>query len=154
MSSEAITKNDLIAILSELGMPYSMLDYYPIGSYFWTSDADYNPEDSMGGEWELMDEGITLVSAGQTYTVQSGTSKDGGEETVTLNTNQIPSHTHPSPSNGQFIINKSQSSGYAFAFSAGSYYRMAASETGARGGGQAHENMPPYKAAYCWHRIG
>ena len=60
------------------------------------------------------------VGVGSSYALND----KGGANTVTLNTNQMPSHTHPSPSTGAFIVNKSQSSGYAFAFSSGSYYRL------------------------------
>ena len=153
MSSEAITKNDLIAILNELGMPYSMLDYYPIGSYFWTSDASYDPNITMGGEWELMDEGVTLVSAGETYTIQSGTSADGGAATVTLTVDEMPSHNHKAHFYYRNTVNYTSGSAARPYTSSGSLSTPNWVEIDNEGGGQAHENMPPYKAAYCWHRI-
>lgn len=36
---------------------------YPIGSYYWTSEETFNPNDSFSGEWEKIDAGVTLVSA-------------------------------------------------------------------------------------------
>ena len=151
MSSEAITRNDLIAILQELGHPFSPLDYYPIGSYFWTSESSYDPNISMGGTWELMDEGITLVSAGETYTIQSGTAKDGGEAKVTLTTNQMPAHSHIRNGNGGYDNNFSTGSGRTIPTNNSTGNRNNV-RTASEGGGQPHENMPPYKAAYCWHR--
>ena len=51
MDNEAITKNDLRAILQELGMPFTPLDYYPIGAYFETSDSTFDPNVTFGGTW-------------------------------------------------------------------------------------------------------
>lgn len=51
MDNEAITKNDLRAILQQLGMPFTPLDYYPIGAYFETSDSTFDPNTVWGGTW-------------------------------------------------------------------------------------------------------
>lgn len=104
-----------------------------------------------GGTTWIQHSGYMLRGATSGVTANSATS-NGGAETVTLTVDQIPSHTHPNPSGGAFIINKSVTSGYAMAFGAGSYNRTSASATGSRGGGQAHENMPPYKNVYIWER--
>ena len=104
-----------------------------------------------GGTTWIQHSGYMLRGATSGVTANSATS-NGGAETVTLTVDQIPSHTHPNPSDGAFIINKSVTSGYAMAFGAGSYNRTSASATGSRGGGQAHENMPPYKNVYIWER--
>lgn len=104
-----------------------------------------------GGTTWIQHSGYMLRGATSGVTANSATS-NGGAETVTLTVDQIPSHTHPNPSDGAFIINKSVTSGYAMAFGAGSYNRTSASATGSRGGGQAHNNMPPYKNVYIWER--
>lgn len=104
-----------------------------------------------GGTTWIQHSGYMLRGATSGVTANSATS-NGGAETVTLTVDQIPSHTHPNPSDGAFLINKSVTSGYAMAFGSGSYNRTSASATGSRGGGQAHENMPPYKNVYIWER--
>lgn len=146
---------------------------HPVGSYYWTSDANFDPNNDWGGTWELMSEGLTLVSAGNTYPIQSGTTKDGGEATVTLSTSNLPAHTHGSKSltghlsittvaqsstgssgivsvesggTGQYTGTNSQSRNYA------KFNLDATHEHSSVGSGTAHNNMPPYKAAYCWHR--
>lgn len=66
----------------------------------------------------------------------------GGEATHVLTIPEMPAHTHP-PDSGFSLW-----TGYA----SGSYYRMSTgggvwgtfSETGPAGGGQPHNNMPPY----------
>ena len=73
-----------------------------------------------------------------------------GAETVTLSVNQIPAHNHtlnaqsgagtqPSPSNGVWAA----SSLNQFSGSAGTG-QMAASSIASAGGGQPHDNMPPF----------
>lgn len=54
MSSQAITKNDLLAIFEGIGVkpPFTPLDYYPIGAYFETSDSTFDPNEEWGGTWE------------------------------------------------------------------------------------------------------
>ena len=121
---------------------------YPVGSYYWTSDGNFLPADVFGGRWEKIDAGVTLVSAGTGYTVRSGTAKDGGEETHTLDVSEMPAHTHRID---YVYYNRgsgsSQTMGYLSSQQQSNY-----ANTGSTGGGGAHNNMPPYKCAYCWHR--
>lgn len=50
------------------GLMTALLDLiYPVGKYVWTSDADWDPNDIIGGTWELIPEGQALISAGTTY---------------------------------------------------------------------------------------
>lgn len=138
---------------------------YPVGAYLWTSDSTFRPADAYGGTWELLDEGIALVSAGQTYTVRSGTAKDGGAATHTLTIAEMPSHTHTQNAHKHTAPSYNQS-GYATG-STNRRYPVSVSDPGRQadwatadatatnqntGGGGAHNNMPPYKCAYCWHR--
>lgn len=153
------TNKTLVAAINEVR---SMV--YPVGSYLWTSDAGFDPNVTFGGTWEKMDEGIVLVSAGTNYTISSGTAKDGGEATHKLLENEMPSHLH-SAVNGQagFLAYKwnesvgrsrlgSSSTGkYVFA-ATDSGDLMYAAQCGAAGGTSAHNNMQPYKNAFCWHR--
>ena len=49
--SEAITKNDLLKIFEELGFTNPLNRFYPVGSYYETSDANFNPNTAWGGTW-------------------------------------------------------------------------------------------------------
>lgn len=76
--------------------------FYPVGSYYETSDTTFNPNTAWGGTWILETEGIVHVSAGSNYTISHASdndgagAKDGGEATVTLTSAQsaMPSHHH------------------------------------------------------------
>ena len=83
--------------------------FYPVGSYYETSDSTFDPNNAWGGTWYQEIEGQVHVSAGSNYTVSGadttstvgsetrvGTNR-GGEATVTLTANQsgVPQHTHP-----------------------------------------------------------
>ena len=81
----------------------SFLDlFYPVGSYYETSNGDFNPNNEWGGVWEKELEGQVHVSSGSNYTISGaiaddgrGTS-DGGATSVTLTSAQsgLPSHGH------------------------------------------------------------
>lgn len=69
--------------------------FYPIGSYYETSDSSFDPNVSFGGTWEEMHDGTTLISEGaywNTTAAQPG-EKIGNVQTW-LTMNQIPAHTH------------------------------------------------------------
>lgn len=90
--------------------------------------------DGTNGTPDLRDRFI--VGAGSAY----GVGDTGGSNTVTLTAAQMPEHSHdiisyrPSGSGGSYISGTSSStSGSAIA-------------TQSAGGGQAHENRPPYYA--------
>ena len=121
---------------------------YPVGFYLWTSDSNYDPNVNLGGTWELMDEGLTLVSAGRTYTVSPGTSKDGGEATHQLTVNEMPAHAH----NALMRYNAGATTGYGIEPTGNVNLTWSGGKVQNTGGGQAHNNMQPYKNAYCWHR--
>lgn len=119
--------------------------FYPVGTIYETRDGTFNPNTAWGGEWEkLMDK--FLVGAGNEYAI--GT--EGGEKEHTLTIDEMPSHTHAW-------------AGYWRTPNSGSYQAQSAERistdplrdpsTDARGGDQAHNNMPPYIAVNIWKRI-
>lgn len=149
---------------------------HPVGSYYWTSDGNFLPEDVFGGRWEKIDAGVTLVSAGTGYTVTSGTAKDGGSEDSI-----VPYHRHSvsEQSTGNMSANSSHSHTVGYvnykrasttaATTAVSYaeatsnkttssesvqhtHKVPSHNTGYEGTSGTGANMPPYKCAYCWHR--
>lgn len=121
---------------------------FPVGSYFLTSDAT-NPGNIIGGKWELIKDRF-IIGAGNSYSVNS----QGGEASHTLSVDEMPHHSH----------SISHFPGY-FAFGGeitevgpreGRGYRTQLSDlsTGWTGLSKPHNNIPPYIAAYIWHRTG
>ena len=96
------------------------------------------------------------VGAGDTYDAGD----TGGEAEVTLTSNQMPSHNHTPDTNANFVtVDKGRnlgmtakrsytatnSSGFSYVGSDGGSAGIGEREvTGSAGGGQPHENMPPY----------
>ena len=148
---------------------------YPIGSIY-MSTINTNPADLLGGTWvELQDR--FLIGAGNTYELGA----TGGESTHVLTVNEMPSHTHAqnahSHTQAQHRHNFEVGTGYYNDSYGGnnskaptgtqasrvngnffdtSYTTPTINSTTATnqntGGGQAHNNMPPYLAVYMWKR--
>lgn len=53
---------------------------YPVGSYYETSDANFDPNITWGGTWSLLSEGQVLLSAGTNYIA----GREYGKNSVTL----------------------------------------------------------------------
>jgi microcystin-dependent protein len=77
----------------------------------------------------------------------------GGQETVTLNTQQMPSHSHGAAASGEGGTAATPNGGvWAGSTARDSIYAATANTTmspaaiAATGGGQPHPNMPPYQA--------
>lgn len=73
--------------------------FYPVGSYYETSNTSFNPNTSWGGTWVEESDGTVLVSecggssAGTARPVIKVGDK-GGEYWHKLTVNEIPSHNH------------------------------------------------------------
>lgn len=126
---------------------------YPVGSVYMSAN-DTDPAVIFGGVWEKIQNKF-LLSAGESYELGS----TGGQAQVTLKTEQIPGHTHDvnDYSYGRWgvgITGYNDSVGY----NAPSIRGLAGAGTGgilkaaSTGGGQAHENMPPYLVVNMWKR--
>lgn len=75
--------------------------FYPVGSYYETSDTTFNPNTAWTGTtWVLETEGQVHISGSTSGTYQVNgaptDTNDGGASTVTLTTDEIPAHTHGS----------------------------------------------------------
>jgi hypothetical protein len=130
----------------------TVLDCYPVGSYYETSDSSFDPNTAWGGTWELETEGQVHVSAGSTYGVSGALSNttDGGEKTHTLSVNEMPSHAH-----ALYYYNTSGDKSFGYQYqNKGRQSTEATSGSGIvnTGGGQAHNNMQPYIVVNRWHR--
>lgn len=77
----------------------------------------------------------------------------GGSETVTLTVNQIPEHRHMTPSRIYTGADSNRTQGYVVDDGTNFvYYDANRTATGYTGGGQAHDNMPPYLSVNMWKR--
>jgi len=120
--------------------------FYPVGSVY-ISFSTTNPSTYFGGTWERVKGRFLLGADDGSYTLNA----TGGEANHTLSINEMPSHNHgyttgrwywAESSGGGDIINSQSETSYTF--------RRGTENTG---GGQAHNNMPPYIVVYIWRRI-
>ncbi len=129
---------------------------YPVGSIYMSINST-DPSELFGGEWERIKDTFLLAS-GDTYNGGS----TGGEATHKLTVNEMPSHTHIQNQHrhqqyGNYSSGSSgSSSGYMHSSNrsittVNTNYTTATNQN--TGGGQPHNNMPPYLAIYCWVRI-
>lgn len=123
---------------------------HPVGSFF-ASTENVDPATLYGGTWErIKGRFIYSIDDGETAGVT------GGEKTHTLTTDEMPSHVHapnqwvqvvsPSGNTGTIGQTGNKTGPYKDFVSAQNY------NSSAVGGGQAHNNMPPYYGAYVWRR--
>ena len=125
---------------------------YPVGSIY-ISVNDTNPGTLFGGTWEQINDRF-LLACGSTYEAGS----TGGEATVSLQVNNLPPHDHTERLPESFRISANAGSGGYVSdatnpktpYAGGTY--SSSVKTGTTGGGQAHNNMPPYLAVYVWKR--
>ena len=121
---------------------------YPIGSIY-MSINETNPSELFGGEWEQIKDTFLLAS-GDTYSNGS----TGGEATHTLTTNEMPTHSHSIGKGGalHLLNNSATASGSGHVTNWSNHYNTQL-DTNDTGGGQPHNNMPPYLAVNVWVRI-
>lgn len=123
--------------------------FYPVGSIYMSLN-DTDPRYIFGGVWERLEAGRFLISAdiaSTTSTYIAGNT--GGEATHLLTVDEIPSHLHTSYGFAEVIDGS------------GTYPVMGARTDGiggeratrSTGGGEPHNNIPPYLAVYMWKRI-
>lgn len=112
---------------------------YPVGSIY-MSYNNTSPQSFIGGTWVKI-EGRFLLAAGGGYTAGA----TGGAATHTLTLDQIPPHSHVS----NWIAS---TPGQELGFGGINGVHSDSLVTGAAGGGQAHNNMPPYLVVHMWRR--
>ena len=129
----------------------SLIDmFYPVGSIY-MSVSNVSPSVLFGGTWQQIQDTF-LLAAGTTYTAGN----TGGEATHTLIADEIPSHTHNyaeyvgsvgwSGTSSYNIVKTNNTDGYTNTNTDGNLATLST------GGGQAHNNMPPYLVVYIWKR--
>ena len=131
---------------------------YPVGSIYMSINS-VNPASLFGGTWEQI-HGRFLLASGSPdantdnrfgaiaggWNANSGST--GGQDYHTLTVEEMPSHTHES----QYV---KPEAGYAAAGMMGSTAAnwWSVDYIRATGGGQKHNNMPPYLAVNMWKRV-
>lgn len=122
---------------------------WPVGSIY-TSTKPTDPHELFGGTWEPIQDTF-LWCAGPKHA--AGTT--GGEETHTLTIEEMPAHSHQYNRLPQAFANTDYSGNIQANFN--SSVRLSSNteyvQTHNTGGGGPHNNMPPFRSVYCWHRI-
>lgn len=132
---------------------------YPVGSLYFNANTSTNPNTLLGfGSWSRFGQGRMILSQGNGYANGS----TGGAATHTLTTSEMPSHSHN-------WAGKNGNSNYGTGandvhYTQGGESSDDAIRTGGTartdpgrfttdvGGGQPHNNMPPYITVYVWQR--
>lgn len=104
------------------------------------STSSTSPQTLFGGTWQRIQDRF-LLCAGATYAAGS----TGGEASHTLTVNEMPAHSHG-------LVGDSQDWGLGGKPYFGTSQYDETVETTSVGGGQAHNNMPPYLSVYAWRR--
>lgn len=142
------TDNDISAIQQLINAMWSKI--YPVGSIY-ISTVSTSPSTLFGGTWEQIKDRFLLAS-GTTYTAGA----TGGEATHTLTVNELPENMGTfrtlswgvdNTTTGAFSMTEQLADR---ADTAGNLYGTAQYKLS--GGGQPHNNMPPYLAVYVWKR--
>lgn len=155
--------DDSDSVLNELdsdldGLIESFLNKaYPVGIVVPFANA-FDPN-TLGGTWERFANGRTLVGVDENDTNFNSVKKTGGSSTVTLNTNQLPSHYHTE--NDQLYAYSTSANYVKQGTSTTEQFRMNTTykigkdkfKTESSGGNQAHTNLQPYTTVFYWVRI-
>ncbi len=155
-TSENVPKTKVVKAYVDKTAKELLNTVYPVGSIYLSVNSA-NPSTLFGGTWERLKDRF-LLGAGDSYAAGAV----GGEAEHTLSVNELPSHNHQIT---PIIKNSSGDSmttnGYTIVHASDNL--LAPNQTltastlyggysGNTGGGQAHNNMPPYLAVYMWKR--
>lgn len=153
----SLTEKDLTALIEERISKAiaekdaeSGLAAHPVGSLYWSSDST-EPSELFGGSWERVKDKF-ILAAGDSYAAGAV----GGEAEHTLTVDEMPAHKHKSRFKNAWTASGTGGGNW---FDSSAYYwgkdeEYAEIETALSvGGGEAHNNMPPYEVYYCWKRV-
>ncbi len=151
-STNAVTQNsaDLVesgAVYAAINVVEQKLSHVGMIIHSTTLNTEAKVKAIYGGTTWAKIEGKFLLGTSSAHAINT----TGGSETVTLTTNQIPSHSHSIFGTSGAAVFKDGGSNDANQTSGGRTYSNLWN-TDATGGGQAHNNMPPYKTVYIWER--
>ena len=138
-----LTKNEAASMYA----PKNILEaVYPVGAIYLSVNSA-SPSSLFGfGTWERIEDRF-LLGASSTYV--AGTT--GGESSHILTVDEMPSHSHTFLRH-QFDRNDDDNGTDVYGANNKTLPQVNAT-TDAAGGGQAHNNMPPYLVVYIWKRV-
>lgn len=113
-----------------------------------TLDTEAKVKAFYGGTTWAKIKGKFLLGTSSSHAINT----TGGAETVTLTIDQIPSHNHSLVPNTNNTAIYAGTGSYDDTERAGGRNHVINNSTGYTGGGQAHNNMPPYRTVYIWER--
>lgn len=161
---------DMLKEVSELKQLVNQRCYVGMIIHSTTLSTEAKVIAEYGGEHWIQHTGYFLYGDNAGVTDNNAVA-DGGEATHTLTANEMPTHNHGEASlNGAFtayawntghasgiVSNASSNVNVQLTFGSDiglADYRVNASHTHSdNGGGQAHNNMPPYKKVYIWECV-
>jgi hypothetical protein len=123
---------------------------FPVG-YILISTVNTNPSTFLGyGTWSAFGAGRVMVGLDSGQTEFDTAEETGGAKTHTLQTSEMPAHTH-------VINSQTATTGSATSYEHGvldtsSTEAEATEVTGSTGGGGAHNNLQPYIVCHFWKR--
>ena len=124
--------------------------FYPVGTYYETSDSNFNPNIAWGGTWVEDTKGKMLVAFDKDVVDFNVIDKTGGEKEHILTMEEMPKHQHKmSLANYNGTDNVS---GVVWSPNTTKKYTYSQDMVEPVGGGLAHNNMPPYIVVKRWHR--
>ncbi len=131
----------------------ALLAAHPVGSVYITFEAT-DPGQLFGGTWRQTSAGRVLVGVRPGDSNFSQPYQYGGEKEHVLTESELPPHRHI------FAWEKNDAGQMVFGVNAPVAGGLTAEGdrrftvvTEPSGGGQYHNNMPPYIACYIWERI-
>lgn len=126
---------------------------YPVGSIYMSVNPTNPSELFPRTAWAEWGKGRVPVGVDTSQTEFNKAEKTGGSKSVTLTTDQIPSHTHKVPKPEWYGTTSEPDTGFGLLRTKnpnkdGSDGFVSASA----GGGKAHNNLQPYITCYMWVR--
>ena len=140
-STKPITSGGVFASLPQMS-------YVGMIIHSTTLDTEAKVKAFYGGTTWTKIEGRFLLGTSSSHAINT----TGGSETVTLTINQIPSHSHSLVPNTTNTAIYTGTGRYDDTETSGGRNHIVNNNTGATGGGQAHDNMPPFRSVYIWVR--
>lgn len=149
LANGAVTEEKLASDALDSMLNAYFLKVYPVGAFYFSASSD-NPATLFGGTWTQIKDTF-ILAAGTKY--KAGTT--GGEATHTLTAQEMPNHYHDEYA-GNAGGDSSAPNGYigwpSIGYTSDKTWFAKLAKTSGAGGGAAHNNMPPYLAAYVWQR--